>query len=190
MNISILNINGIGSAAAKALAGHQLNTVEQLAATTVEQLCLVPGFGPVRAESAIAEARAILTRSTLDIPDTTPAPETGKIALPIGSGTEATSKTKKDKKMAMTAKDKAKLKAKLKAKKAKIEKAKIAKAKAKAELAKAKADKKRKDKKKKSDNKKGGSKKKSTKKSAEKKSKKSSKKMSSKGGKKKSGKKK
>jgi NAD-dependent DNA ligase len=137
MNVSILNIKGIGSAAAKALAGHQLNTVEQLAATTVEQLCLVPGFGPVRAESAIAEARAILTRCTLDIPDTTSAPETGKITVAIGSGARRSSgteakiktktKTKKDKKMAMTAKDKAKLKAKLKAKKAKIEKAKITK---------------------------------------------------------------
>lgn len=110
MKISILSINGIGPAVAETLAGHQIKTVETLAALSVEELTQMPGFGPARAQRSIEEARAMLAQSTLDIREETivaesTSEEPGKTEEPTSLKASA-DKDKKDKKK--TKKDKKK----------------------------------------------------------------------------------
>lgn len=60
MATSTQSINGIGPAAAEALAGHGFKSAEDIAAATVEQLSQASGFSTARAERTIAGAKAIL----------------------------------------------------------------------------------------------------------------------------------
>lgn len=60
MTTSILKIRGIGQATAPLLSEFGFKTAEDLAAASVEQLALVPGFGALRAQSTIADALSLL----------------------------------------------------------------------------------------------------------------------------------
>ncbi len=53
----LTTLSGIGAATAAKLAEHGIGSVEALAASSIEQITAVPGFGPVRA-AAIRQAAA------------------------------------------------------------------------------------------------------------------------------------
>ena len=82
MNPTIIDIPGIGPAAAEALAEHRIKTVAGLASASVEKVSAVPGFSEARAAKVIAAANELLPA-----PDETPAVKD-----------TASSKDKKDKK--------------------------------------------------------------------------------------------
>jgi len=66
MGTPLTSVSGIGPAAAALLAGHGITSVEQLAASVVEDLLKVPGFGPVRAATTLRAARTLVERSAGD----------------------------------------------------------------------------------------------------------------------------
>jgi hypothetical protein len=85
MKPAIIDITGIGPAAAEALAEHRIKTVARLATASVETITAIPGFSAARAEWVIAAAGELLAES-----GTTPAAtDTEK---------ESSNKDKKDKK--------------------------------------------------------------------------------------------
>lgn len=59
MATSLTSVKGIGLATAKYLTEHGIESGEQLAAMSVEQLMEIPGFGPVRAKKVIEAAQAL-----------------------------------------------------------------------------------------------------------------------------------
>lgn len=66
MKTPITDIVGIGSSAAAILAKHGFQSAEDIAASDVNALCAVPGFGPVRAKTILAEAVKVVSNpSTL-----------------------------------------------------------------------------------------------------------------------------
>jgi hypothetical protein len=60
MKTSITEVAGVGPVAAKALAEHGINSVEDLARTDPVQLSTVPGFGIIRAKQCVAAATALV----------------------------------------------------------------------------------------------------------------------------------
>ncbi len=60
MAVSIQSVNGVGPAAAEALAQHGVVTPEQLAESSVEAISKVPGFSTGRAQRIITAAQALL----------------------------------------------------------------------------------------------------------------------------------
>ena len=60
MKPAIIDIPGIGPAAAAALAEHSINTLTDLAKASVETVSAVPGFSEARAIKVIAAANALL----------------------------------------------------------------------------------------------------------------------------------
>ena len=60
MKPAIMDIPGIGPAAAAALAEHRIKTLAGLARASVEKVSAVPGFSEARAIKVIAEASALL----------------------------------------------------------------------------------------------------------------------------------
>ena len=68
MKPTIIDIPGIGPAAAEALAEHRINTLSGLARASVEMVSAVPGFSEARAAKVIAAANQLLPT-----PDETPA---------------------------------------------------------------------------------------------------------------------
>ena len=60
MNPDIIDIPGIGPAAAEALAEHRIKTVAGLARASVEKVSAVPGFSEARAAKVIAAATELL----------------------------------------------------------------------------------------------------------------------------------
>jgi len=92
----ITDINGIGPAAAEALAEHRIRTVASLAKASVEKVNAVPGFSEARAVRVIAAAAELLAESgsATSQPAMTKTADTGKAAR---SGVKG-KKGKKDKK--------------------------------------------------------------------------------------------
>jgi NAD-dependent DNA ligase len=64
MKPAIIDIPGIGPAAEAKLLDHGFRKLKKLAATSVEKLASVPGFGTVRAGKVIAAASVLLTSAT------------------------------------------------------------------------------------------------------------------------------
>lgn len=60
MKPTIIDIPGIGPAAAEALAEHRIKTLAGLAHASVEKVSAVPGFSEARATKVIAAAKALL----------------------------------------------------------------------------------------------------------------------------------
>jgi len=60
MSRSILEVSGIGPAAAAILAEKGISSAEELAAKTPLQLAMIKGFSEVRATRVIAQAQALL----------------------------------------------------------------------------------------------------------------------------------
>lgn len=94
MKPTIIDISGIGPAAAEALAEHRIRTLTSLARASVEKVAAVPGFSEARAIRVISAAGELLAAS-----GTTPSAK-GKAT---GSGKKAKAgdkgkKKKKDKK--------------------------------------------------------------------------------------------
>ena len=113
MKPAIIDITGIGPAAAEALAEHRIRTVASLARAPVEKITAVPGFSDARAARVIAAAGELLAES-----GTTPAAEdeaAESTEMTRTSGKEK--KDKKDKKGKSKGKGKAKGKSKGKGKK-------------------------------------------------------------------------
>jgi len=63
MKASIIDIAGIGPAAANTLGEHGFNSVKALARASVEQVSAVPGFSTARAQKVIAAATELLATS-------------------------------------------------------------------------------------------------------------------------------
>ena len=63
MKTVILDVPGIGPAAAELLAEHSINTADDLAKASVEQVVAVPGFSVIRATRVIAAAAELLSSS-------------------------------------------------------------------------------------------------------------------------------
>ena len=68
MKPAIIDITGIGPAAAEALAEHRIRTVASLANASVENISAIPGFSEARAERVIAAAAELLAVSATDQP--------------------------------------------------------------------------------------------------------------------------
>jgi transcription termination factor NusA len=64
MNTPILNVRGIGPAAATLLAENGISSAEQLAQQKVGTLAAIKGFSETRARQVIADATALFTTST------------------------------------------------------------------------------------------------------------------------------
>ena len=113
MKPAIIDITGIGPAAAEALAEHRIRTVATLARASVEKVSAVPGFSEVRATRVIAAATELLAAS-----GTPPAAkdEGGKSGKQAKAGGKD-KKGKKDKKKKGKGKNKGKGKGKKKDKK-------------------------------------------------------------------------
>ncbi|MGB5425267.1 MAG: helix-hairpin-helix domain-containing protein [Gammaproteobacteria bacterium] len=88
MKPAIIDIPGIGPAAAAALDEHGIKTLASLARAPVETITAVPGFSEARAERVILAASELLAASATNQPDDAEADEAA----------EADSKGKKDKK--------------------------------------------------------------------------------------------
>ena len=69
MNPAIIDIPGIGPAAAAALAEHSINTLADLAKASVETVSAVPGFSEARATRVIDAARDLLPAPAETIPE-------------------------------------------------------------------------------------------------------------------------
>jgi NAD-dependent DNA ligase len=63
MKPAIIDIPGIGPAAAKALAEHGIRTLANLSRASVKKIASVPGFSEARATQVIADAAELLTAS-------------------------------------------------------------------------------------------------------------------------------
>ncbi|MGB5179158.1 MAG: helix-hairpin-helix domain-containing protein [Gammaproteobacteria bacterium] len=91
MKPAIIDIPGIGPAAAAALGEHRIKTLASLARAPVEKITAVPGFSEARAIRVIAAAADLLDTSA-----TSQAAETETAAA--GKQVKAGGKGKKDKK--------------------------------------------------------------------------------------------
>jgi hypothetical protein len=60
MSTSVLEIKGIGPAAAAILAENGITCAEDLAATTVLQIAAIKGFNEIRATQVLADAQALI----------------------------------------------------------------------------------------------------------------------------------
>ena len=96
----LTKISGIGTATAEALAGNGFTTIEGVAAATENQLSEVRGFGPARAATVIAAAKALL--------ETDEAPKAGKGKKKDKKKTKKNKKGKGKKKDGKKKKDKKK----------------------------------------------------------------------------------
>jgi len=105
MKPAIIDIPGIGPAAAETLAEHRIRTLAALARASVEKISAIPGFSEARAASVIAAA-AELTAATGATPTATDE-----------GASEKSDKGKKDKKKDKKEKKKGKGKDKKKDKK-------------------------------------------------------------------------
>jgi len=105
MKPAIIDITGIGPAAAATLAEHRIRTVASLAKASVETISAIPGFSEARAAQVIAAAAELL-----GTPGVTPAAKDKGGAS--GGKTTAAGKDKKDKKKKGKGKDKGKGKGK------------------------------------------------------------------------------
>lgn len=97
MAVTITQISGIGLKTAEILTQHGFNDVAKIAASTVDKLSTVPGFGPARARSIIDAAGILLTGTAASPPA---AAGSVKPATPVRSPTATTatgSKTGADK---------------------------------------------------------------------------------------------
>jgi hypothetical protein len=65
MGTPLTSVAGIGPAAAAVLAKHGFDSAERLAASRVEKLVEVPGFGPLRAAATLRAARALVGEAAL-----------------------------------------------------------------------------------------------------------------------------
>ena len=109
MKPAIIDIPGIGPAAAEALAEHRIRGLASLARASVEKISAVPGFSEARAERVIAAAAELLAASGATPPAKNKMAETaGKTK--VGGGKHK--KDKKDKKKKGKGKDKKKKKGK------------------------------------------------------------------------------
>jgi len=113
MKPAIIDITGIGPAAAEALAEHRIRTVATLARASVEKVSTVPGFSEVRATRVIAAATELLATSG---PPPAAQDEGGKSGKQAKAGGKD-KKGKKDKKKKGKGKNKGKGKGKKKDKK-------------------------------------------------------------------------
>ena len=104
MKPAIIDIPGIGPAAAAALDEHGIKTLASLARAPVETITAVPGFSEARAERVILAASELLAASATKQPDDAEADEAAEAA----EAAEAGSKGKKDKKNKRKAKGKGK----------------------------------------------------------------------------------
>ena len=59
MSTPITEITGIGPSTAATLSEHGFHSAEDIATTTVDALCSVPGFGPIKAKASIAAAQSL-----------------------------------------------------------------------------------------------------------------------------------
>jgi hypothetical protein len=92
MGTPLTSVSGIGPAAAAVLAEHGFASAEQLAASVIEDLVKVPGFGPVRAATTLRAARTLIEGRDAK----TAAPAGGKSAKP-GKGKKNKQSKKKPK---------------------------------------------------------------------------------------------
>ena len=90
MKPAIIDIPGIGPAAAETLAEHHVIDLADLAGASVEKIVSIPGFSEVRANKVIAAAAELLAASGI----TQPAKDKGKKP---GKKNKAGGKSKKDK---------------------------------------------------------------------------------------------
>ena len=65
MNPAIIDIPGIGPAAAATLAEHHIMSLADLAGAAVEKVSAVPGFSEARAAQAIVDAAGLLAASEI-----------------------------------------------------------------------------------------------------------------------------
>lgn len=65
MPTALTEISGIGPAAAKLLKKHGFKNVGDIAASSVDDLSRVPGFGPVRSKAVIISAKALMDAGEL-----------------------------------------------------------------------------------------------------------------------------
>ena len=116
MKPAIIDIPGIGPAAAEALAEHRIRGLVSLARASVEKVSAVPGFSEARAARVIAAAAELLAASgtTQSAKDT--GGESGEKTKAGGKG-KKDKKDKKDKKKKGKGKEKKKDKGKKKGKK-------------------------------------------------------------------------
>ena len=66
MATTLIEVNGIGPATAKALAEHGIISAEDLAKAELGTIMAVPGFSEIRANKSIAAARAVVTSAPAD----------------------------------------------------------------------------------------------------------------------------
>jgi NAD-dependent DNA ligase len=66
MKPAIIDITGIGPAAAATLGEHGFSTLKALAKASVEQVSTVPGFSAARAQKVIAAAAELLASTTAE----------------------------------------------------------------------------------------------------------------------------
>ena len=68
MKLAIIDIPGIGPAAAKTLAEHRIGSLVDFAKASVEEVSAVPGFSEARATRGIAAAVELPTESGITQP--------------------------------------------------------------------------------------------------------------------------
>jgi hypothetical protein len=112
MKPAIIDIPGIGPAAAEALAEHRIRGVVSLARASVEKVSAIPGFSEARAAQVIAAAAELLAASGTPPSTKDEGKESGKKTKSGGKG----KKDKKDKKKKDKGKGKNKRKGKGKGK--------------------------------------------------------------------------
>jgi hypothetical protein len=112
MKPTIIDITGIGPAAANTLGEHGFSSLKSLARASVEQVATVPGFSTLRAQKAIAAAAELLAESSAET-DTDDKPEKDA----GGKNKKDKKKHKKRKKAKKNKKDKKRKKDKTKSKK-------------------------------------------------------------------------
>ncbi len=94
MGTPLTSVSGIGPAAAAVLAQHGFTSAEQLAASVIEELVKVPGFGQARAATTLRAARSLVEGAAQ------PVPAKGKKAKPAKGGKAKGKARNKDKKKA------------------------------------------------------------------------------------------
>ena len=95
MKPAIIDIQGIGPAAARALAENNINSLKELAGASVDQIAAVPGFSAARAANVIAAATDLLAATGTSIPADNEPKKGGKKG---GKGKKDKKKNKKKKK--------------------------------------------------------------------------------------------
>jgi NAD-dependent DNA ligase len=120
MKPAIIDIPGIGPAAAATLAEHRIRGIATLAKAPVEKIAAIPGFGEARATRVIAAAAELLAASNTSTPARTAAKTAEKTEVKAKSGgKDKKQKKDKQKKSKGKNKDKGKKKGKGKDKKKK-----------------------------------------------------------------------